>query len=122
MNIYVGHSSEIDYIKDLYKPIKDSKLVADHKFVYPHESGSEQFDSLAFFKSKCNLLIAEVSNASTGLGIEIGWADAHKIPVIYLHKKDTQVSTALSKVSDSFIEYYNGKDMIGKLSFEISKL
>lgn len=72
MKIYVGHSSDIDFREELYEPLKSSRIAEEHKLVFPHEDSEELFDSKEFFRDECDLFIAEVSDSSTGLGIELG--------------------------------------------------
>lgn len=74
MKIYVAHSSGYDYQNELYSPIRNSTLNTKHQITLPHENSIEQFNSKEFLK-KCNLVIADVSYPSTGLGIELGWAN-----------------------------------------------
>jgi len=72
MNIYIAHAKKSEFQKELYEPIRSSSLNNEHTFVLPHEISDQSFDSKAYFKNEANLLIAEVSNSATGLGIELG--------------------------------------------------
>ena len=57
------------------------------------------------------LLIAEVSEKAIGVGIEIGYAVAHKIPVIYLLADDAEHSTTVSGSSDYRIIYRDSSEL-----------
>ncbi len=72
MKIYIGHSREYNYLEDLYMPLKTSLLFKNHEIILPHDK--RNLISKDIIK-KCNLFIAEVSFPSTGLGIELGWAN-----------------------------------------------
>jgi hypothetical protein len=81
MDIYIGHSSSIDFKEQLYEPLRNSGLDDEHNIVLPHEDSDEPFNSKKLLKNKCDVFVAEVSEASTGLGIELGWADLYEVPV-----------------------------------------
>ena len=114
MNIYISHSSNYDYINNLYNPIKVSKLFEAHKFVFPHDDCNNVINTKENI-SNCDLLIAEVSMPSTGQGIELGWADYAKTPILCIYKKGIQISSALKIVTTNFIEYEDVEDMIRKI-------
>lgn len=37
MKIYIAHSKEIDYINDLYKPLRNDSFFNDYELILPHE-------------------------------------------------------------------------------------
>lgn len=115
LNIYTAHASSIDYKQEFYKPIKNSRLEDEHNIIYPHEDSDEPFDSLRFFYTECDLFIAEVSNPSTGLGIELGWAYEADIPIICLHKSNTKPTNALNQITKMIYSYESKEDMIQTL-------
>lgn len=112
MEIYVGHSSNIDYESGLYQPLKGSELDDKHNLVFPHEDSEELFDSKTFLREECDLMIAEVSEPSTGLGIELGWADLYDVPVICIHREDSDPSGSLSAVTDTVVSYRETEDLV----------
>ncbi len=114
MKIYVGHSSGFNFKEELYKPLRESELNTKHKIVLPHEDSSEPFNSKEFLQN-CDLMIAEVSFPSTGLGIELGWANFLGVPILFVYKKGARVSGSLKVVSDKFIEYETQEALIAKL-------
>lgn len=69
-----------------------------------------------------DVIIAEVSFPSTGLGIEIGWADTFKKPIICISKQDAKASSSLRAVSQVFIEYSTPEELIAKISKELAKI
>ncbi|MBI4225150.1 MAG: nucleoside 2-deoxyribosyltransferase [Candidatus Sungbacteria bacterium] len=114
MNIFISHSREFEYRTELYEPIKKSDLFSLHTFIFPHENNS--FRSTKDEIRTCDVVIAEVSFPSTGVGIELGWANSFGKPTICLHKKDSHPSSSLKAVSAEFIMYDNASDMVKKLS------
>lgn len=117
MKIYVGHSTSIDY-KELYEKLKGSRLAKDHDIVLPHEESEDLFDSKTFLREECDLFLAEVSEASTGLGIELGWADEFGVPILCVYGRDSKPSSSLEAVTDRIVAY----DTIEELSKIVSRI
>ena len=69
-----------------------------------------------------NFLIAELTTKSIGVGIEIGYAFAKRIPIIYIRKKSTEYSTTASGSSNYIIEYENKFDLHESIKKIIPKL
>ena len=113
MNIYVSHSSNFDYINKLYNPIKNSQLINNNEFFLPHDN--DKVINTKDYISNCDLLIAEVSLPATGQGIELGWADYAKTPILCIYEKGSKISSSLKFITNNFIEYENEKDMINKI-------
>ncbi|MBU1929965.1 nucleoside 2-deoxyribosyltransferase [Candidatus Micrarchaeota archaeon] len=121
MKIYLGHSRELDFETELYDPLRHSRLSREHKFVFPYEEKKEPVDSKEVIKS-CDLLLAEVSFPSTGLGIEIGWANYIGIPIIAVYKKGARVSRSLKLVAKEMIEYSDSKELVEKIQSRLKKV
>jgi len=115
MKIYVGHSSSFDYKKDLYQPIKNSELNTKHEIILPHEHSIAPTNTQEKLKTM-NLFIAEVSHPSTGLGIELGWANSINLPIIAIHKTDRTVSSSIATITKQIHEYANEHQLISKLT------
>ena len=115
MKIYVCHSSALDYRKELYEPIRTSDLNKQHKFILPHETSEQTFNSKEIIP-QCDLIISEISYPSTSMGIELGWANKDNKKIIFIYKKGTKVSKSLKTVSLDFIEYTDVIDLIEKLT------
>ncbi len=121
MKIYVCHSSRFDYKKELYEPIRHSKLNNKHEFILPHEVSDQIFNSKEVIP-QCDLVISEISYPSTGMGIELGWVNKENIKIVFIYKKGFKVSKSLTIISSDFIEYTDSYDLIDKLEFFIEKL
>lgn len=61
-------------------------------------------------------MIAEVSYPSTGLGMELAWADAANIPILCIHKMNCIPSSSVTNLCGNVISYKNVGDMIRKIS------
>lgn len=102
MKIYISHSSKYDYINKIYNPIRNSDLVQSNTFFLPHEKKNKIVNTKDII-SNSNLVIAEVSLPATGQGIELGWADYAKIPILCIYKKGTDISSSLKFITNQFI-------------------
>ena len=69
----------------------------------------------------CDILIAELTTKSIGVGIEIGYAYASKKPIYYLRKKGSEYSTTASGSADVVIVYDDASDLIEKLEQELKR-
>lgn len=115
MNIYISHSSKYDYITKIYEPIKKSNLNKTNKIFLPHENKNNIVNTKEII-SNYDLVIAEVSLPTTGQGIELGWADYARIPILCIYEKGANISLALKFITNNFIEYENVEDMIVKIN------
>lgn len=120
MKIFVAHSSQHKFSQKLYLPLRRSTLNKEHVIFLPQEKGKEVITKDIIQNS--DLLIAEVSLPSTGMGIEIGWAGAFNIPIICLYEEGKHYSSSLNFTTNKFISYNNSEDMIKRLTSEINKL
>ncbi|WP_460271393.1 hypothetical protein [Bacillus sp. NEAU-Y102] len=114
LNVYVGHANSFNYVDELYKPVKGSSMYTENNVVLPHEESDKPFDSREFLKT-CDVFIAEVSYAATGLGIELCWADMFGVPIVCVYKKGSKVSGSIGVLTESFVEYDSEEDMVRKI-------
>lgn len=122
MNIYVTHSSSIDYKNELYLPIMESDIYKKHKFILPHLNSENQFNSKDFINNNCDLIIAEISKPSIWMWIELWWWNIKWCKIICIYKKWSNISNSIKVISNTFIEYNNKIDLIEKLSEKIEKI
>ena len=120
MKIYIGHSTGFNFKEDLYQPIRASRLNSEHEIILPHENHGE-FSTKDIIKTSA-VMVAEVSYPSTGLGIELGYADCFSVPIICIYKKGAKISSALKVVTNKFVEYANATEMVDLLDNELKNL
>lgn len=111
--IYIAHSSGYDFIKNLYQPIKNSKLWETYEFILPHDNRDYHPDSKKEIQDS-KVIIAEISHPSTGAGIEIGWADSDNKPIIFIHNH-TYNPPAYFNTMTPYVIKYNKPDEIPNL-------
>lgn len=117
MKIYISHSRNFDYKKELYEPIKESDLVKKYDFVFPFADtdtplGSELIEVL----KECDVIVAEISHASTGQGMELAWGSIFDIPIIGIYKEGANVSNSMPLVSNKLLMYTSQQNMIDDIS------
>ena len=122
MRIYVAHSGKFDFHKELYKPLEESSLSKDHIFFFPEKDQNKIINTNKILENEIDLLIAEVSFPATGLGIEIGRAEAYNVPILCVYKKGHEFSQSVKFATNNFLEYENDADLIDKISKFISSL
>jgi hypothetical protein len=116
MNVYIAHSTNFNFMDELYRPLSESTLSEQYNFTFPHENTGKPYSSRAYFADTCDVVIAEVSYPSTGMGIEIGWADSSSVPIVCMYKKGSVISTSLTAVTKQFAEYTSEADLVEQLA------
>ena len=111
MKIFIAHATDFPQKAEFYKAIRESKLNSKFEFVLPQENG-EQVPAPRDVILSHDMLIAEISVPSHGVGIELGWAEAAGKPVICLYKEGAKFSGALKNVSNKFLMYTSFDNMI----------
>jgi hypothetical protein len=110
MNIYIAHSTSFDYESQLYKIIRKNPISLGVRFILPHETKNSFVNSKIILKS-VNCMVAEISRPSTGLGIEMGWADMLKVPIIAICKKGFRPSDSSKKIAKKVYFYSDSKSL-----------
>lgn len=118
MKIYISHSSNYDYLNDLYCPLKSSKICKDNEVYFPHDKEPINTKNII---GTFDLIIAEVSFPTTGQGIELGWADYCNVPILCIYKRGSKISSSLKLVTKNFIEYSDINNMTIQIENFINK-
>jgi len=121
MKIYIGHSRDFNYKKELYEPIRNSDRLREFEVILPHDNGAIGQHSREFYND-IDLFIAEVSYPSIGLGIELGWANDSNVPIICISRKGNKISSSLKTVSDNFLKYESADELVDKIYTAIGAL
>lgn len=113
--IYIGHSRDprLNYLVELYQPLIAS--LSEDSIIVPHVSGAESEINSEVILPSCNLMIAEVSYPSTGLGMELAWASAANIPVLCIHKASCGPSSSIVNAFSNILSYENAIDMVNQV-------
>lgn len=102
--------AEINTIKDVCNECSIQPLVFIEKYSN-FENNKAMMDQAFEEISRSDILIAELSQKSIGVGIELGYAKALHKPVVYVMKTGSECSTTAGGASDHIIEYSCLKDL-----------
>ena len=115
MRIYVAHASSFNYQEELYEPLLSSSLAKKHELILPHRDETKGHNSAEIIPT-CDLIIAEVSYPSTGMGIELGRGEAARVPILAVAQREVKVSSAIGFVTQTIEFYTNPRELIDKLT------
>lgn len=118
MKIYLAHSRDFDFKTKLYPALEHA--LRSHRLTVPYKDGV--FSDSKKHISSSDLIIAEVSVPSTGVGIELGWANMLQIPIMAIHKKGTKVSSSVQMIAKYTVQYTTSEDLASKITVEINKI
>ncbi len=121
MNIYFacsitgGRQDESVYAQIVKKLIADGHEVPSSVFALPREVDENAMHPVEVYQrdtqwiDECDILIAEISTPSHGVGYEIGYALSLEKPVLCLHRKGVAISKMISGNRDPNlrVEAYN---------------
>ena len=114
-NVYVAHSRSFNFKHELYKPLRESSLNKRFNIILPHEYSDGLYSSKHFFEHQCNIMLFEASYPTTGGGIELGWADVYKVPIIALYRKDVELKESVRALAMLSLPYDSSQHMISLL-------
>lgn len=121
MKIYCAHSSSFDFIKEFYSPLSTSERLKGHDLVLPHFSKEAMANSRELI-GRCDLMFAEVSYPSTGLGIELGWANVVHLPIFAIHRINVHPTGAIHCVTQKIVGYERLQEIPDRLFESISEM
>jgi len=91
--------------------IRDGEKWGEIKFS-PQELMKKTFVEI----DACDALLVEFSEKGVGIGIEIGYAHAHKKPIIVIAREGSDISNTVKGVAQKIIFYTSYEDMKSKLA------
>ncbi len=114
--------NEVESLKKLFKKNNFELLVFVDKYNFKANQEKEMMETAFNEIDNTDFLIAELTTKSIGVGIEIGYAFAKEIPIIYLRKKNAEYSTTASGSSNYIVEYENEFDLIESMEKLLNQL
>ena len=114
MRIYIAHSTDIDYENEIYQPLRSDEDLKQQELILPHEK-SEDINNTREDYRTYDMIIAECSKPSTGVGIELGWCYDDGKPIYGFYKIGAEPSDAISVVVKNLIEYKDKQDLVNKI-------
>ncbi len=86
-------------------------LVFVDEYVFSSDQEKEMVAQAAKDISESSLMIAELTERAIGVGLEVGYAAALKIPALYLKHESAEYSKTVGGLSDSVISYKDLDDL-----------
>ena len=74
-----------------------------------HELMAATFDAIR----SCQILVVDVTEKSVAIGIDVGYAYAHSIPIFTIAQAGTEISPTLYGLSSAVGFYHNPQDLHG---------
>lgn len=106
---------EVQAIKNTLQTFGISGFVFVDEYQFSAKQEKEMMQKAVGDIEKSAILIAEASEKGIGIGIEVGYAKAKKIPVIYVRNSKSEHSTTVSGIADFRMIYENEIDLEEKL-------
>ena len=111
MRIYCAHSSLFDFHNLFYKVLDTGFRESGTIFIFPHQSPNALINSKESIKTS-DFLLAEVSYPTTGLGIELGWADSFGVPILAVYQAGKVPSKSINFLTENIVEYSSSEQLI----------
>ena len=112
---------EVQAIKNALQKCGISGFVSVDEYQFSAKQEKKMMQNAIEDIEKSAILIAETSEKGIGIGIEVGYAKAKNIPVIYVRNSSSEHSTTVSGIADFKIIYENVIDLEEKLEKIIRK-
>ncbi len=107
--------NEIKGLQTLFSEIDVELLVFVDEYNFRTSQETEMMNTAFMEIDSSDLLIAELTTKSIGVGIEIGYSYAKNKPIIYLRKIGSEYSTTAAGTSNFTIEYEDEFDLVKKM-------
>jgi hypothetical protein len=117
MRIYCAHAASFDYKNEWYVPL-ESLQNDGHVLTFPHKT-TEFTNTKELIAYGVDLMLAEVSYPSTGLGIELGWANANDVPLLLVYRAGTTPSRSLNALNAKIVTYIDSEDLLRQLHYAL---
>lgn len=114
MRIYVAHPTNMDYENEIYRPLRSDDFFLQHELVLPHAESSKITNTRDDYKN-ADVVIAECSKPSIGVGIELGWFYDEGKPIYCFYKAGVRPSGAVAAIAREMIEYTGSDDLVNKI-------
>jgi nucleoside 2-deoxyribosyltransferase len=108
-------SEVLTTLKEVLLEYDMEPLVFVDEYVFSSGQEKEMMAQATKDISESSLMIAELTEKAIGVGLEVGYAAALKIPVLYLKHESAEYSKTVGGLSDSVISYKDSADLKSQL-------
>jgi nucleoside 2-deoxyribosyltransferase len=117
----ISYSDRHQLDAEIYYLVKKAKEVGVEVFVFVNHYNFKKNQEIEMMKTafdeidNSTVFIAELTEKSIGVGIELGYAFANKKSIIYLRKKGSEYSTTAAGSSNFIMEYTDKVELLAKV-------
>ncbi len=108
--IHVVHSTKIENWKKIYKILRETNFLRNQEIFLPHET--KEVSNTKTMIKEADLIVAECTEITPGIAIELAWADAFAKDVIIFVKEDVEVNQYLKFFNFEIIRYFNESEIV----------
>ncbi|MEM7368333.1 MAG: nucleoside 2-deoxyribosyltransferase [Bacteroidota bacterium] len=112
--------AEIDQLKRCLASFQYSLFVFVDVYSFTADQATEMMQTAFRDLDASDVLIVELSKKAIGVGVEVGYAVAKGIPIIYLKRQEASYSTTVGGSADYFLAY-NGLTELEEKMTEVMK-
>lgn len=106
---------EVEILKNLFNKNDMELFVFVDNYNFEPDQEDEMMKTAFIEIDSSDLLIAELTTKSIGVGIEMGYAFAKGKPIFYLRRSGSEYSTTAAGISNVIIEYNDEFDLYNKM-------
>lgn len=122
---FIHRSEYQDLYTKLKKFLHENREIELYSFVFEYKGDIQDRTMMSADveeMNNCDLIVAEVSYKSIGVGVEMGYFKAQNKKIIYLHKKDTEIENITNGIADYVIEYSKSEDIVSWFDSNLDKV
>ncbi len=103
--------NEVDKLKLVLHKYNFELFVFVDNYIFSPNQEKEMMQKAFDEINNSDILIAELTTKSIGVGIEVGYAFANKKTIIYIRKKQSEYSTTVAGCASYMVEYDNDSSL-----------
>jgi len=115
-------SQEIEVIKRTLTASDFQPFVFVDEYSFAAQKETEMMKQATNDISKSSVLVAEMTEKAVGVGLEVGYAAALGIPVLYLKREGAEYSKTVGGLSTAVISYADANDLATRMEHFLQSL
>jgi hypothetical protein len=108
LKVYVATSPGVDFRTELYGPLRAG--LGDMAELFCRNANAADPAFTRAWVQDADVLVVDISGASTEVGIELGWADAFGVPIVAIVRAGEKWSPAAARLSTHGVLTYSEVD------------
>ncbi|KXX69634.1 nucleoside 2-deoxyribosyltransferase [Flammeovirga sp. SJP92] len=107
--------NEINTLKEILQENNYELFVFVDQYRFQSHQEKKMMETAFKEIESSDLFIAELTHKAIGVGLEVGYAHAKNIPIIYIRQKGSEYSTTVAGCAEAILEYENETDLKQKI-------